>query len=145
MTATQAQDSTGSEAVLLEVVESLTRGRAEITMRRYRRVLAHLLLFLDRVDVRGPLGLQSAAILEAERDVGREGSFLRCFGLDELVRVLPSYLDDAWLAVRRQERVAQLRVAALLVRRGRRLGVDRAAVRQVEERIAVVRASDSVG
>ena len=133
------------EALLAEAVEALTLHRTEATTRRYRRVLAHLSLFLDRVDVRGPLGLEAAARLEVARDLGREGSFLRCFGLLELISVLPLYLDDSWLAVRRGERVAQLRVVSVLARRGRRFGVAPAVVQRVEERISLLRAPGPPG
>ncbi len=130
------------EAQLRAIVERLVRERGEPTVRRYRRVLTHLLLFLDRVDAREPLGPFPAARLEAARDVGREGAFFRCFGLTEVVACLPWYLDDAWLAVQRQERTAQLRVVAAVARRARAEGTPDLLVATALARVAVVRTSD---
>ncbi|WP_374999419.1 hypothetical protein [Aeromicrobium sp. CTD01-1L150] len=135
--------------VLEEVLASASQGRAAATRLRYARVHAHLLLFLDRVDVRGPLGLQVAAALEVERDVGREGAFFRRLGVHELLTCLPLFLGPGWLAVRTVERRAQVRFVALLLRRLEQVdGLEpRTRVRAIgvlREALAAVRAGRDV-
>lgn len=136
--------------VLEEVMAASCEGRAPATTRRYVRVHAHLLLFLDRVDVRAPLGLQVAGTLEAERDVGREGSFFRCLGVHELLTCLPLFLGPQWLAVRTAERRAQVRFVDGLLRRLEQVdGLEpRTGVRAVgvlRDAIAAARAGRDVG
>ncbi|MGJ9412555.1 hypothetical protein ACHAAC_07570 [Aeromicrobium sp. CF4.19] len=102
--------------VLVRLVAAEGEGRPPSTVRRYERVLAHLLLFLDHVDVQPQLGVEAAAALAAERDVGREGAFFRVLGLDDLMACLPVFLQPGWLAVRSVERRTQVSLVARLVR-----------------------------
>lgn len=135
-------------AVLEAFVLEESQGRAPATVRRYQRVLAHLLLFLDRADVAAALGTHAAALLEAERDFGREGAFFRLFGFEELVACLPDFLGPGWLAVSPAERRTQVslveRLLGALCRRGLvDLQVARCAVHEARDAVRAARRGPS--
>jgi hypothetical protein len=73
-------------------------GRAEPTARRYLRVRARLLAFLETADMAAWLGTHEAAVLDAERQFHDHGAFWHLFGADALVCCLPGFVEPEWLA-----------------------------------------------
>ena len=72
-------------------------GRTEATVRRYVRVRGRLTHFLDTADMGQWLGTDPGTVLSAEREFHERGAFWHLFGPDELVCVLPGFLQEPWL------------------------------------------------
>lgn len=88
-------------------------GRSAATVRRYARVRARLLSFLETGDMSLGLGTYPASLLESERQFHDTGAFWALFGADELVCCLPSFLHETWLP----EEVGEARTQISLVGR----------------------------
>lgn len=105
---------------------------------RYMKVVDDLFDFLRAVDVRGRLGPEIAAHLDAERARLGVDCFMPTLGVASLVRVLPEFLADPWLpaagAQRRSHRAVVDKLLTYLRRRSLvdsvGLGIDFRAARQ---------------
>ena len=90
------------------------------TRERYQRVLAHLLHYLDTVDVAPYLGTGPATLLASERQFVSENAFFRIFGFDELVCCLEGFVEPRHLLPKRGEARSQVRLVEKLLKRLRR-------------------------
>jgi len=96
-------------------------GRADPTMRRYGRVRDRLTHYLDTADMVRWLGTEAGTVLSAEREFHEHGAFWHLHGPDELVCVLPGFLQEPWLPEGLGEARTQIslvsRLLSLLTRR----------------------------
>lgn len=91
-------------------------GRSPAIRRRYERVRAHLMRYLEVADVSRSLGTAPAALLEGERQFARDGAFLRLFGFEELICCIPDFLSESWMMPVRADARAQISLSERMLR-----------------------------
>lgn len=103
-------------AVLDSFFSDASVTKSECTRARYSRAHTELVRYLDDVDLAALLGDEIAQIVAAEREFNPVHAFLRVMTAEELIFMLPGFVDSFRLPSSRADARSQISLTDRLVR-----------------------------